>query len=176
MANHIPLVATPPSSGSLAAFVKSFAQRYSQYRNRLRRGSGKLFEERYWSVPIRTEFHLAAATMYIDRNPVAAGVKSDPAEYRWSSYRLNSGIGKSERSIAATLSPSTWYASLGTSQVERTAEYVRIYSLYAETALARAQEQFFAKLERNVEHHRRLERPNRSSARDRVSRYRPNRQ
>ena len=48
--------------------------------------SGTLWEERYKSVIV--ESGIAARTMaaYIDLNPVRAGMVSDPAEYRWSSY------------------------------------------------------------------------------------------
>jgi len=48
--------------------------------------SGTLWEERYKSVIV--ESGIAARTMaaYIDLNPVRAGMASDPAEYRWSSY------------------------------------------------------------------------------------------
>jgi putative transposase len=47
MANHFHLILVPSSKEALSSFMKSFAQRYATYRNRDRKASGKLFEERY---------------------------------------------------------------------------------------------------------------------------------
>jgi len=163
--NHVHLIATPSTAEALGAFVHSFAQRYAQYRNRRRKSSGKLFEERYWSIAVRTPFHLAVATMYIDRNPVAAGIKSDPSLYPWSTFRLHSETGDPEPTILRMWKPSDWYRDLGKSPSVRAAEYRRHYQVYAATALARQQEEFFAKLERKKRREPRVERPDRSSAR-----------
>jgi len=167
MANHVHLIATPASKTSLAEFVQFFAQAYARHRNMERSASGKLFEERYWSEPITTVFQLAVTTMYIDRNPVAAGVMTAPELYRWSSYRGHSGIGKSEKVISDLCTPTDWYLSLGHSKAVRNAEYQRLFELYSVTALARAQAQFYRKVEGGVTPYtRRLERPDRSSARE----------
>jgi putative transposase len=165
MANHIHLIVTPAATRALAAFVKSFAQRYAQLRNGERSASGKLFEERFWSEPLKTTFLLAAVTMYIDRNPVTAGLKPEPELYRWSSYRIHAGLGDPEKAIAALCTPTDWYRSLGSSIEERAAEYEQLFQLYSATALARAQDEFFRKIERRTGlYTRRLERPDRTGA------------
>jgi REP element-mobilizing transposase RayT len=70
----------------LSEFMKTLLQRFTRWFNRTHRRSGTLWEERYKSVIV--ESGIAARTMaaYIDLNPVRAGMVSDPAEYRWSSY------------------------------------------------------------------------------------------
>ena len=70
----------------LSEFMKSFTQRYTQWHNRTHRRSGHLWEDRFKSVIV--EDGVASKTMaaYIDLNPVRAGMVSDPADYRWSSY------------------------------------------------------------------------------------------
>lgn len=174
MANHLHAIVTPPCVHALSKCVHSFAGAYARYRNAERDGSGKLFEERFWSEPIKTTFHLAAATMYIDRNPVAAGVKTQAMDYRWSSFRLHAdGAEGVEKQIAGIVVPSRWYVSLGRTNAARAAEYGRMFAQYEQTALVRAQYQFYSKREGRVVYTRRLERPNRSSAReiDGVSRY-----
>ena len=174
MANHVHLIVTPTCRQALSEFVQRFAQRYAQLRNEERSASGKLFEERYWSEPIRTVLHLAAATMYIDNNPVAGGVKSSPELHRWSSYRLHAGVGTPEKGIGGLCTPTDWYVSLGPTARARQDEYGRLFRLYATTELARAQERFFHRQEHGASRYtRRLERPDRTSARERngLSRY-----
>ena len=71
---------------SLSEFMKTLLQRFTRWFNRTHQRRGTLWEERYKSVIV--ESGIAARTMaaYIDLNPVRAGMVSDPAEYRWSSY------------------------------------------------------------------------------------------
>jgi len=71
---------------SLSEFMKTLLQRFTRWFNRTHQRGGTLWEERFKSVIV--ESGIAARTMaaYIDLNPVRAGMVSDPAEYRWSSY------------------------------------------------------------------------------------------
>jgi len=165
MANHVHLLVTPPTARALSSFAHSFAQRYAQFRNAQRNSSGKLFEERYWSEPIRSQFHLGAATMYIDRNPVAAGTKSDPSKYRWSTFRHHAGLATPERTLGRLWQPSQWYLDLGRTPAVRATEYRSLYERYGESDLARRQQERFCALEKSDTSRRRLERPDRSSAR-----------
>jgi REP element-mobilizing transposase RayT len=70
----------------LSQFMKTVLQRMTRWFNTLHQRKGTLWEERYKSVIV--ESGIAARTMaaYIDLNPVRAGMVSDPAQYRWSSY------------------------------------------------------------------------------------------
>ena len=71
---------------NLSEFMKTLLQRFTRWFNRTHQRSGTLWEERYKSVIV--ESGIAARTMaaYIDLNPVRAGMVTDPAAYRWSSY------------------------------------------------------------------------------------------
>jgi len=70
----------------LSEFMKSLLERFTKWFNRMHSRSGTLWEDRFKSVIV--ESGQAARTMaaYIDLNPVRAGMVSDPADYRWSSY------------------------------------------------------------------------------------------
>ncbi len=70
----------------LSEFMKSLLERFTKWFNRAHSRSGTLWEDRFKSVIV--ESGTAARTMaaYIDLNPVRAGMVSEPAEYRWSSY------------------------------------------------------------------------------------------
>jgi len=70
----------------LSQFMKGLLIRFTRWFNRVHSRKGTLWEERFKSVI--EESGVAARTMAacIDLNPVRAGMVSDPADYRWSSY------------------------------------------------------------------------------------------
>ncbi len=79
---------------NLSEFMKGLLIRFTRWFNRTHSRTGTLWEERFKSVIV--ESGTAARTMaaYIDLNPVRAGMVSDPADYRWSSYGEAVGGGK----------------------------------------------------------------------------------
>jgi putative transposase len=130
MSNHVHLVVTPRESVQLARFVQCFAQAYAQFRNRRRRASGKLFEERYRSIPITTEEQMAVTTAYVELNPVRAGVCAGASAYRWSTFRVHAGLDAGDPLINRLWTPSSWYLSLGANPSERAAAYVGWFDYY----------------------------------------------
>jgi REP element-mobilizing transposase RayT len=58
---------------------------------------GSVFGERFWSVRVFDHFHLLRACLYALLNPVAAGLVSHPRLWPWSSYRVITELGCSER-------------------------------------------------------------------------------
>jgi hypothetical protein len=48
---------------------------------------GHVFEDRYIAILVEEEMHLVRTFRYVLRNPVAAGIAGDPADWRWSSAR-----------------------------------------------------------------------------------------
>jgi REP element-mobilizing transposase RayT len=70
----------------LGEFMKALLQRFTRWFNVKHERTGTLWESRFKSVLV--EDGIAAKTMaaYIDLNPVRAGMVTDPADYRWSSY------------------------------------------------------------------------------------------
>jgi putative transposase len=70
----------------LGEFMKTLLARFTRWFNTHHTRTGTLWESRFKSVLV--EDGLASRTMaaYIDLNPVRAGMVTDPAAYRWSSY------------------------------------------------------------------------------------------
>jgi putative transposase len=70
----------------LGEFMKAMLQRFTRWHNVKHGRVGTLWESRFKSVLV--EDGIASRTMaaYIDLNPVRAGMVTDPAAYRWSSY------------------------------------------------------------------------------------------
>ena len=87
---------------NLSEFMKTVLQRFTRWFNRTHQRSGTLWEERYKSVIVESGEAARTIAAYIDLNPVRAGMVSDPAKYRWSSYGEaigggNKGNGKKAR-------------------------------------------------------------------------------
>ena len=70
----------------LSEFMKTLLQRFTRWFNRTHQRSGTLWGARYKSVIVESGIAARTIAAYIDLNPVRAGMHSDPAEYRWSSY------------------------------------------------------------------------------------------
>jgi REP element-mobilizing transposase RayT len=70
----------------LGEFMKGVLQRYTQWHNRVHDRTGRLWEDRFKSVIVEDGAAAKMIAAYIDLNPVRAGMVTDPADYRWSSY------------------------------------------------------------------------------------------
>jgi putative transposase len=123
--NHGHWLGIPHTPTALSELMKQVAQRYAQYRNRSRGGSGKLFEERFYAKRIESDEHYARSHAYIDDNGRRAGRATGPAEYRWSSYHLYASDGDPRwRHLTADFcTPSPWYLDLATDPRRRAERY-----------------------------------------------------
>jgi putative transposase len=92
MRNHVHFVAVPSSIRSISQCFGQAHRKYSEFLN-MRAGTyGSNWEGRFYSEPM-DEAHAINALRYIERNPVAAGVATDPTEWEWSSAAAHCGIG-----------------------------------------------------------------------------------
>ena len=89
MTNHVHLLLTPEAADGASLLMKHLGQRYVQYVNRTQARSGTLWEGRFRSSIVDRENYLLACYRYIEMNPVRACMVERPADYRWSSYRVN---------------------------------------------------------------------------------------
>ncbi len=88
MPNHVHLIAVPQEERGLARAIGEAHRRYTRRINFRENWRGHLWQGRFASFPM-DEHHLLAAVRYIEMNPVAAGLVTDPADYRWSSARAH---------------------------------------------------------------------------------------
>jgi putative transposase len=108
MRNHVHLVVTP---------------RYALRRNRAREGTGKVFEQRYTSIPIRTERQLAATLPYVELNPLRAGIVDASEDWPWSTHRLHIDRDAAPE-VVALWTPHPWWTGLGATNAARAAAYL----------------------------------------------------
>lgn len=88
MPNHVHLIVVPQTMTGLARAIGEAHRRYTRRINFRENWRGHLWQDRFASFPM-DEFHLLAAVRYIEMNPVAAAIATDPADYPWSSARAH---------------------------------------------------------------------------------------
>lgn len=121
MSNHFHLLATPETEEGIPAMMQSVGRRYVRYFNQQQGRTGTLWEGRYKSTLIQAERYLLACMVYIDLNPVRAGMVRDPADYPWSSHGHYVGR-RSDR----LLTPHPLYWELGNTPFAREAAYAEL--------------------------------------------------
>jgi putative transposase len=92
MTNHIHLLATGALPRSISVMMQAIGRRYVRRVNQTYRRTGTLFEGRFRATLVQSERYLLTCMRYIELNPVRAGMASNPADYRWSSFRCNAGL------------------------------------------------------------------------------------
>jgi REP element-mobilizing transposase RayT len=82
----------------LSELMNGVLKRFTRWFNRQHTRTGTLWEERFKSVIVENGIPARTVAAYIDLNPVRAGLATDPADYRWSSY--GEAVGAGARSAA----------------------------------------------------------------------------
>jgi putative transposase len=86
MPNHFHLVIRL-SRPTLSIGMHKLNGNYARTFNERRAFDGHLFGGRFFSVQVKSDWHLLELSRYLALNPVRAGLCSTPAGWRWSSYR-----------------------------------------------------------------------------------------
>ena len=95
MTNHVHLLLTPLAEDSISRVLQHVGRQYVQYINKTYKRSGTLWEGRHKGSLVDAENYLLTCYRYIELNPVAANMVTQPQDYQWSSYRANAW-GKSD--------------------------------------------------------------------------------
>jgi REP-associated tyrosine transposase len=85
MPNHYHLLIETPVADLSAGMhqLNGVFARWFNWRHQL---DGHLFQSRFHSTVVESQWHLFELSRYLVLNPVRAGLCSEPAEWRWSSY------------------------------------------------------------------------------------------
>ncbi len=87
MDNHFHLLVTPETGQALPQMMQAVGRAYVRYFNLRHQRTGTLWEGRYRSNLIESERYLLACMVYIDLNPVRAGMVVQAGDFKWSSHR-----------------------------------------------------------------------------------------
>lgn len=118
MGNHFHLLVTPSSDTGLPQMMQAVGRRYVQYFNRRHGRSGTLWEGRYRSTVLQADRYVLPCMVYMDLNPVRAGLVSRPGDYHWSSHAHWMGV-RNDRLLTA---PAQFW-DLGNTPFAREAAY-----------------------------------------------------
>jgi putative transposase len=121
MNNHFHLLATPATAEALPLMMQAVGRSYVRYFNQRHGRSGTLWEGRYRSTLIETERYLLACMVYIDLNPVRAGMVAQPGVWPWSSHPHYLG-----QRIDKLVTPHALYWALGNTPFAREAAYAAL--------------------------------------------------
>jgi len=117
MSNHFHLIAVPSHEDAAAKALGRLEADYARYVNVRRRTSGHLWQARYHSVPMDSNYCWRALA-YVERNPVRAGMTSAAANYPWSSAQARLGMTPTPAWLdlnpwAQEWTPNEWLKRLG---------------------------------------------------------------
>jgi putative transposase len=101
--------------------MQAVGRSYVRYFNLRHQRSGTLWEGRYRSNLIESERYLLACMVYIDLNPVRAGMVTQPMDYKWSSYRHS--IGQASQHL---VTPHALFWGMGNTPFAREAAYAEL--------------------------------------------------
>ncbi|NOQ50846.1 MAG: transposase [Desulfuromonadaceae bacterium] len=89
MDNHVHLLAVPEKDESLARGFGLTNQVYTQYLNRKRIQSGRIWQNRFFSCIVEDDEYLWTVARYIENNPLKVGLADMAESYRWSSAKAH---------------------------------------------------------------------------------------
>ena len=118
MDNHFHLLVTPSTAEALPQFMQAVGRSYVRGFNDRHGRSGTLWEGRYRATVLQAERYLLPCMVYMDLNPVRAGLTSEAREHPWSSHHHYAGL-RTDR----FLSPHPIYWTLGNTPFAREAAY-----------------------------------------------------
>jgi len=110
MSNHVHLIVVPCKVDSLAQSLKQTHGRYATYWNVVHGSSGHVWQGRFYSCPLDSA-HLWIALRYSERNPVRAGLVTEPQEWNWSSAAVHCGTENAEGLLDMQLWRKRWTVS-----------------------------------------------------------------
>jgi putative transposase len=127
MTNHVHFLITPRDKRGISLMMQHVGRRYTPYINHTYGTSGSIWEGRFKASLIHDEEYLLTCMRYIELNPVRANMVSNPAQYRWSSYRCNAQ-GKENKLLSAH----PLYEQLGRSKLEQCEAYKTLFKAHLE--------------------------------------------
>lgn len=133
MTNHIHILATADTSQGISLMMQKTGRFYVPYINHKYGRTGTLWEGRFKSSLVDSDFYVLACMRYIEMNPVRANMVEAPQDYKWSSYGFNV-LGELDRLVS--VHPS--YLGLSQIKKNRRAKYMDLFSEHLDDKVLKA--------------------------------------
>ena len=124
MNNHFHLLIKIKKAADLPHLMHRLLLNYTRYFKRKYNFLGHLFQSRFKSPRIPDDSYYLQCGRYIERNPVKAGIVSDPASYKWSSAAYYA-LGQQNPLVT----PNIHYKDLAKTPEERMVKYQQFLAL-----------------------------------------------
>lgn len=125
MTNHVHILMTPLTETGVSQLMQSLGRCYVMYINKTYKRTGTLWEGRYKSTLVDSEYYFLTVSRYIELNPVRANMVQHPGEYPWTSYHCNA-LNKHIQLIT----PHLCYNALGEDINTRREAYRKLFEQY----------------------------------------------
>ncbi|MEE9303176.1 MAG: transposase [Thiotrichaceae bacterium] len=122
MTNHLHLLVTPKDKVELSGFMQSVANRYVRYYNAQHNRTGTIWEGRFKSCLVDSDYYLLTLYRYIEMNPVRSGMVESMSDYCWSSYHHNA-LGE----MNSLITEHERYINLASNKEERLLNYQALF-------------------------------------------------
>jgi putative transposase len=103
----VDLVIEPVEWWNMSAFIRCLNQSFSRYLNGKYQRDGALWQERFRSVVLKSDYDLVECVKYIEFKPVENCLAQSPVSYRWSSCALR--VAGQKRGIIDGFSCNDWF-------------------------------------------------------------------
>ena len=123
MTNHVHLLVTPHDRTGSSLMMQHIGRKYVLHFNKVHDRTGSLWDGRFRSSIIDSDYYLLACYRYIELNPVRAGMTLTPDQYEWSSYGANA-LGRSNDIIK----PRQEWINLGSTKSDRLNRYRQLFT------------------------------------------------
>lgn len=120
MPNHVHILATPQNADGVPLLMQAIGRRYVRHFNNASKRTGTLWEGRYRSTVLQALNYLLPCMVYMDLNPVRAGLVENAALYPWSSYGHYIG-----RKVEKLITPHAHFWALGNTPFAREEAYAQ---------------------------------------------------
>ena len=121
MDNHLHLLLTPQADKALSKMMQDLGRDYVRYFNKKHTRTGTLWEGRFRSALIQTDRYFLACMVYMDLNPVRAGMVALALDHPWSSHAHYTGARQD-----SWLVPHEVYWALGNTPFAREKAYAEL--------------------------------------------------
>lgn len=123
------IVLLPKNVDCISEMMKVINLKYYHYYNRKYNYEGSLWRGRYKSELIDTDRYMLGCGLYIEHNPVKAGMVTSPEEYEWSSYRHWMGRRKDSLLSEHPLDVVKNYKEIADDYIEAYIDYIKLSSI-----------------------------------------------